>query len=191
MSTRIVFTGFEPFLEYDYNPSWDIASAAADELGAQAHELPVGFEAARRAHEVLVDDGMPGILVHVGLAARYEFVKFERFAHNVLGGRDDVEQTRDGHDALVDGSDLALQTRLHLGPLVERFNEMSSAEGPPAEISRDAGTFVCNAAYYHSLLAFRDSPVDVLFVHVPMVDPDAAKVLGRNLARALSPQVSR
>lgn len=190
MTYRVVLTGFEPFLEYDYNPSWDVAQAAAAVHSAQAHLLAVDFESAPEAHLVFEQDGTPGLLVHFGVAARRDHVAFERFAHNICGARDDRRQVDESREELVEGGPLALQTDVRLGRLVERYGELAGAEVPLAEISRDAGTYVCNAAYYHSLRAFHDSPIDVLFIHVPMLEPDRARRLGAHLAQVLAPLTS-
>ena len=187
MTFRVVWTGFEPFLEYDYNPSWDVAQTAAESLDAQAHQLPVDFESASDAHRAYEGDSTPGLLVHVGVAARRDYVAFERFAHNVHGVRDDRPQTSEGRDELVPHGPLAMQTEVLLGRLVDRYVEYGSADLPRAEISRDAGTYVCNAAYYHSLRAFEGSPVNVLFIHIPMMDVERARRLGMHLARIVEP----
>jgi len=187
---RWIFTGFRPFLEYDYNPSWEVARSAARTIDGQAHLLKVDFEAAREAHRVYENDGTPGLIVHLGLAARRDHVAFERFAHNIFGMRDDRPQESETDDALVEGGDLALQTELKLGRLVEAYHAHAPDGLPPAEISRDAGAFVCNATYYHSLRAFSSAPVDVLFVHVPMLKPTEAVDLGETLANALAAELA-
>lgn len=185
-----VFTGFGPFLDYDYNPSLDVARALAEHFEGRFFELDVSFDAARDAF--VKCGGTDGVtLVHLGLAAKRDCLGIERFAHNVRGERDDLpEQVTPDHGPLIEGAPLAYQTSIKVGEWVTHYEriraEMASGEpeAPEARVSRDAGTYVCNAVYYHSLHGARDcSGVDILFIHLPELSPDHAPRVARIIAQ--------
>lgn len=62
------------------------------------------------------------------------------------------------------------------GPGGRRIVEHLRREGYPARLSHDAGSYLCNAVYYHSLWsAQRTSPSrQVFFVHLP-IEPAAIR----------------
>ncbi len=164
-----VFTGFEPFGDHDYNPSWDVAQAAARVCGSACHLLAVDFETAKSAWELSEPDD---VLIHVGVAASRQTVDFERFAHNATG---DYESLSEGVMSLDANGPLARTTDLALRKMVDEWGIE-----PAARESRDAGVYVCNATLFHSLGHRR-----AIFVHVPMVDEEVARTLGEELGRVV------
>ncbi|MBA2663606.1 MAG: hypothetical protein H0U74_15055 [Bradymonadaceae bacterium] len=196
---HVIFTGFAPFDVHDYNPSWDVARAAADAMAGavgaagefahvDAHLLGVDFDTAERfARQALGEpcDG-PRLLVHIGLAARRTCVAFEHAAHN---RRSDVSgaELSDANcpGELVEGAPGRLQTALLVDELVARFEALIQGKNlPRAELSQDCGAYVCNATYYHSLQATAEARLsgqmcEALFVHVPLISaPEAAELGG-------------
>jgi len=166
---RWVFTGFTPFLEHDFNPSWPAAEAAAEALSGEAHLLQVTFEdAALDAANLVASDTR---LIMFGLAAARTNLEFERFAHNIQG--------EDG--VLVPDGPLALQTSLPLKSWQNTWN--LSADLPQAAISRDAGDYVCNALYYHALwLGCSLENFECVFVHLPTLNEVNARAVGQRVA---------
>ncbi len=171
------FTGFQPFLEHTYNPSWEAASAAAEVFASRAYELEVTFEAAKRDAAWLVQPGR--CVVMFGLAAKSVDVRFERFAHNLQG----IAPLEEG--PLDDSEDTLRETSVDIGALAKAWDEEAMKHGlPRAAISRDAGNYVCNAIYWHALGACEDD-AQALFIHIPPVTPEIAKEIGQRLARLL------
>ncbi len=163
---NVLFTGFEPFGEHAYNPSWDVACAAAQAIDATAELLAVTFEAAQ---EVATRSLHYDLVVHIGVAAYRQEICFERFAHNWFAHTEDSAPER----IVVDGP-AALECALALDALAATLG---------ARVSHDAGTYVCNATLYHALIARgRDG---AMFVHIPMVTPDEARDIGRRIAASL------
>jgi len=172
------FTGFQPFREHTYNPSWDAAAAAAEVLASRAYELEVTFEAAERDAAWLVQSGR--CVVMFGLSAKSWNVQFERFAHNLRG----IAPLEEG--PLDDSEDVLRETSLDISALAKAWDEEALKHGlPRAALSRDAGNYVCNAIYWHALGACKDD-AQALFVHIPPVTPEIAKEIGQRLARLLA-----
>jgi len=172
------FTGFQPFLEHTFNPSWDAATAAAEVFASRAYELEVTFEAAKRDAAWLVQPGR--CVVMFGLAAKSQDIRFERFAHNLRG----TAPLEEG--PLDDVEDMLRETSLDIGSLAKAWDEEAIEHGlPRAAISRDAGNYVCNAIYWHALGAC-EGDAQALFIHIPPVTPETAKEIGQRLARLLA-----
>lgn len=172
MNSPIV-TGFGPFGEVEYNPSWDCAQACAEALESAAILLPVTFEGAASFAEGV--RGVDELVIHFGVAVARDAVSLERYAHN--WGRDvgDARPVR-----LVEGGEVACESALPLDAWAE---ELNGAAGRIWTVSHCAGTYVCNATYYHTLTALPSRTA--VFVHVPQVQADEAREIGARLARVV------
>lgn len=169
MARHVVFTGFGPFADVSYNPSWDCAQAAAEAAGTVAELLPVTFAAAERFCRASEDS----LFVHFGVAAARSHVSLERYAHNWWQDYGDVSPRR-----ILDDGPAALETTL---PLDQWALELDGSAGFGWMVSHDAGTYVCNATLYHSLLA----GCDAVFVHVPQCLRSEAVAIGGAIGRHL------
>lgn len=175
----VIWTGFEPFGDHAYNPSWDVARAAA-EMGEdwRAEELPVTFaEAVARADRLREGRSEDDLSVHVGLGASRDHVCLEAVARNATEGRaDNAGEAPEGE--LVCGGTAELRTELDLAGWRERLEApLRDAGLPDVRISEDCGLYVCNALYYRVLQHSHRA----VFVHVPMMDQGAARELGEVL----------
>jgi pyroglutamyl-peptidase len=159
----IVFTGFGPFLDVEYNPSWDAAQAAAEVSGSSAHLLPVTLQSARSIGGHAENAAM---LVHFGVAKGRDEVCLERYAHNWWGDRGAVP-TR-----LEDKGPAARECVLPLDAWAKELG---------CRVSHDAGIYVCNATLYYALAATPEA----MFVHIPAVEPKRARDIGRSIAELL------
>ncbi|RVU47016.1 hypothetical protein EA187_07750 [Lujinxingia sediminis] len=198
---HVVITGFEPFGDHAYNPSWDAASAMAEALGARPHLLSVTYSSAAqfaRAHlETRAHDpGSRIIFVHLGLAARRDHLAFEERAIN---RRDHIPDNAERplnpslppEQPLIADDLPRRHTQLPLPRLREHYELLRDADPdlPPSMLSQDCGSYVCNALLYHSLRAAeaarsRGVEADALFIHLPPLSPDAARRTGRALAKS-------
>jgi pyroglutamyl-peptidase len=194
---QIIWTGFEPFGRHAHNPSWDVAQAAhaaalAMNLRSVAHQLPVTFDAARRFAAEQLDEAGPTLLIHLGLASDRASVCFERTARNWAGTSLDNAQTSCRSDgtcgAILPDRDDALRTTLPLDQLIASLQHLTDEA---ITLSDDAGDYVCNATYLHSLIAAsqrreRGQLTHALFIHIPALDAERASALGASLARLLA-----
>lgn len=187
---RIVWTGFEPFGEHSYNPSWDAARAAdgacGEDLSSRAERLAVEYEAVKRWAGDRFPSGERLLLVAFGLAETRSTVCLEARARNVVGARaDETGATLRGRDRLDSTGPEVVRPGLTLEGL--RSSLAGRLEGTPlpeVEMSDDAGTFVCNALYYCALSACSGGD-DALFIHLPPLAPQQAELLGRETANAI------
>lgn len=171
MPETLYLTGFGPFPGVEINPTEALARQLnglhVGDLRVQSEVLPVAFErAATRTQEALTAMS-PKYIVHLGVATTADTLRLETRAVNCADTNlHDIDADADtprkpGTRSLI--SDLPRDhfcaTRVPLDPLLAALN----GAGFPTQISDDAGRYVCNSTYFHSLKAHSK----VLFVHVP------------------------
>jgi pyroglutamyl-peptidase len=155
--TRVLVTGFEPFGENDVNPSQLVAEALDGVV------LPVSYERAAAELHRAIEERTPDFVVSFGLAADRTAVTVERFAHNLdEGATTDNDGTPGSGEPIDPAGPLALGSTLPVDAIVAALN----AEGIPAEVSRDAGGYLCNHVFYR----LRSAGVDGGFVHLPPLE---------------------
>ncbi|MBA3517879.1 MAG: pyroglutamyl-peptidase I [Rhizobiales bacterium] len=165
-------TGFGPFPHAPENPTEALVKALAGEppeaFGAgalRALVLPTEYRRSREKLRRATARFAPDVVVHFGLSRNADRLKLERLAR------------RHCSPDLVDASGYAPRSGPVRGPdpdllsstlPVELILDQLAQSGFPAEASDDAGSYVCNATLYRSLLS---APAEgkrlIGFVHVP------------------------
>ncbi len=150
--TRVLVTGFLPFGRQGINPSGGLAlevhGAVLDDVHVVSALLPVSYVRAPQALRAVAARVGASAILAMGLAADRPRVSVERRAHGAPGPRLDEDGLADAGYG-VDVSAL---------PWAEAV-----AAALDADLSDDAGRFVCNRVASH--LATLDLPT--AFVHVP------------------------
>ena len=164
---KILVTGFEPFGGETENAS-GVAVEKFRELappdGARivTAVLPVTWSGAGPALLRAVKEHGPDAVVAVGEAGGRTVVTPERWARNMGHGR-----IPDNDGAVRDAAPLAegperLESRLDPSALARAVQDA----GIPAEVSDDAGAFLCNAVFWTAL---HRTDLPAAFIHVPAV----------------------
>lgn len=187
MKPVILVTGFGPYPRVPRNPTDRLArdlaaSARLRRLGLriEPHVFETSYAAVRTELPALLARLQPAACLHLGLAPRASRIRIE---------------TRGENRARVlfpDASGRIPDRRLHAeGPaairLVARPAELLrllGSRGFRAEISRDAGGYLCNALAYESYAAarVRGPARPTVFIHLPRLAIASQK---RDLQRAL------
>jgi pyroglutamyl-peptidase len=169
---RTLLTGFGPFGTIAHNPSARIVEQFA-RVGSAGHQLtcrvlPVSFARAEAEVRSLLTDDEFDLAILLGVAGRDDRIRLERYARLRAAGRADVDGAQ---PASYEWAAAAPDTYLATIP-PEAICDTLLSGGFPAYVSDDAGSYVCNHAYYAALhcLATTHRPTRCLFVHVP---PDA------------------
>ena len=166
-----LLTGFEPFGEHAVNPAALVAAAldgyALPGARVRAARLPVHWQDAARALDRLLAEGPAWVLL-LGLASSATTIRVEMEAANVAGPiRDNAQQLPS--QPILDPDGPASRASTFPGPrLVARLQ----AAGLPAELSTDAGQYLCNLTLYHTLSRLARRPPDghapvAGFIHLP------------------------
>lgn len=168
----ILITGFGPFPTVSANATSilvpqiaETARRAIPGVAITAHILPTEWDASLAALGVLTQRLRPAVTLHFGVSGRATGFEIETRGRNRCSltedaaGRlpDDVRLSADGPEFLP--------ATLPAAHIVSRLRR----RGLPAQISRDAGGYLCNALLYRSLeIARRSSvPTRTGFVHLP------------------------
>jgi pyroglutamyl-peptidase len=169
---RVLLLGFGPFPGAPRNPSAALAQKLARrrrpllaDLERRAHVLATTYAAVDRDLPKLLAD-KPDIVLVFGLAARRHHVCIEiraRNARSVLFP--DAGGYRPQHSRIERGGPGS-----HVGraPFLRLLGALR-AEHVPARLSRDAGRYLCNYAYWRALAHAPDGRPLVQFVHIPAV----------------------
>lgn len=171
--TRILLTGFEPFLGRRVNPSWEAVRQLDGDVIAgawvRAVRVPVVYREAVRVIADELDREPVDALVIGGLAYGRAAVNVEALAHAIA----DVPWSPDNagralsnehSDADLGGPDALLAT----AP-VRAIAGALNAAGIPAVVSWDGGAYVSNATLYGALRYGRERMpgLRATYLHVP------------------------
>lgn len=158
----ILLTGFGPFPGAPVNPTEAIIAKAAAPDGARTLVLSTQYDAVPGALEAAARE-KPNVVVMTGLAAAADRVRIELLARNEIApGRPDASGKVWNDGVIEQDGPEALDTTADLPAL---FEALQGAD-VDYEISRDAGGYVCNFAYFHALRRFEAARI--VFVHLPL-----------------------
>ena len=166
---KILVTGFEPFGGNTANASAIAVGLLPDRIaGADIikRTLPVVFERAADQLIAFIHDYSPDAVVCTGLAGGRKAITPELIAVNLKCAQiPDNEGQQPVWEKILPGEEDRLFATL---PLREMTEAMAVKE-IPAEISRTAGTFVCNEVMYRLLVCRRNERPGMMagFIHVP------------------------
>lgn len=173
MATKVaIIAGFEPFAEFDKNPSGQAVAHLEQFCAgfeAEALVLPVccgpGWQMLKESVDKLQPDATYAVVM-AGLASTRKGIEVERFALNCKDYRipDNGAHQWTGEE-IVDGAPAAIRSSTVEPALLEQLRK----NGLQCGISNHAGTFVCNELYYRALHNWQDAPrcAGVVFAHVP------------------------
>jgi pyroglutamyl-peptidase len=158
--TGVLVTGFEPFGKNEVNPSQLLAA----ELGGVV--LPVSYARAAETLREAIRERDPDVIICFGLADDREAISVERFAHNLDEASTTDNDAANGSGAEIDAAGpLAFRSTLPVDAVVAALR----GAGIPAQVSRDAGGFLCNHVFYVLMRDLGENQIGG-FVHVPPLD---------------------
>jgi len=175
---RILLTAFRPFDGWDENASWLALQALTRDL---PQEWSRRIDVTTRLYPVDYEELLPRLatdlatpydaVLHVGQAAGAATVRLEQFALNACRRRG---ESSDRVAPLEPEGPAAYRSRLPLADWTRRLR----VAGVPAELSLNAGDYLCNAALYwsHHLLESSEIEARIAFVHLPIDLSQAARL---------------
>jgi pyroglutamyl-peptidase len=171
---KVLLTGFEPFGNATSNPSGEIVWQISGDNIVTAI-LPVAYAQSAERLLSLIEEHKPDVVICLGQAEGRTAITPERIAINLDDARlaDNQGVLRNDVKILEDGPDAYFST-LPVNDIVAAIK----AQGIPAAVSLSAGAFLCNHVFYVAQNKFAGSDVRSGFVHVPLMDSQAAEFPG-------------
>ena len=171
MITTLVI-GFGPFPGAPQNPSAELVRRIAKQrlpslAGTRVitHVLPTSYAAVNEELPMLLRRHGPDVVLFFGLASRTHYLRIEQRAVNkATGFYADASRTKYATRVLTAGLPPELRVRAD----AQRLLAAARATRIDARLSRDAGRYICNAAFYRALHGSEHGrPRLVAFVHIP------------------------
>jgi pyroglutamyl-peptidase len=190
---RVVLAGFGPFPGVPFNPSAVLAGALARrrrpalaDAICSIHVFATDYAAVDRDLPILFAD-RPDLVLIFGVAGRRRHLCIETRARNALSLLyPDAGGHRPARDAIAPGGPHALRGGAPFPRLLGAVRD----SGFPARLSRDAGRYLCNYAYWRALERAHGTPTLVQFVHIPHVRLTPRRRRSRWSALALTPLIA-
>ncbi len=166
----VLATGFGAFPGARHNPSADLMVAlerrkarfAGFGIKLETRVLPVLYAEIAPRLAKLAAEVKPRAILHFGLAGQRKLISIETRAFNRVSlVAPDAGGAQAREFRLVPKGAAILQAHVPAAQILAALR----CAGIASYLSRDAGTYLCNAALYHSLAA--PEPPYVGFIHIP------------------------
>ncbi len=195
---NILLTGYEPWDDYKFNPSGEIAKALngkelAGNYYIRGEVLPVNCRKMPGILTGLIEKYRPEAIVGLGLAFGDSGIRVERIGHNWIN----ITKPDNGGNIVPD--ELALPSAPAAYFSTFPSQEIVAAlllEGIPAYTSDHAGGHCCNLMlfsalhYLSSIPALHGSSIPCGFLHLPGVPQMAAQIAIRDKSKTAMPSMS-
>lgn len=171
--TTVLITGFGPFPGAPVNPTGALVEALAKRrrtplagVKRVAHVFDTRYAAVDQDLPRLIKQYRPDAVLMFGLAGHTRPIRIERTAHNRTST---LLADAGGTIAASPTIDPAAPATLTGRADFPRLVQAARRAGATAELSDDAGLYLCNYAYWRALAAARQAggPRSVVFIHVP------------------------
>ena len=172
--TKVLLTGFEPFGTATSNPSGEIVKQISGDNIVTAI-LPVAYAQSGERLLQLIAEHNPDVVICLGQAEGRTQITPEKVAINLDDARlADNEGVLRNDMKIIDAGPDGYFSTLPVNEIVEAIK----AKGVPAAVSLSAGTFLCNHVFYVAQNKFAGTKVRSGFVHLPLMDSQAAEFPG-------------
>jgi pyroglutamyl-peptidase len=183
---RVLLVGFGPFPGAPFNPSAVLVKMLARRrrpafanIGRTTHVFATTYASVDRELPKLFAEE-PDIVLMFGLAGRRRHLCIETQARNAVSVlHPDAGGHRPTRIVIAAGGPATLRGNARFADSLGAVR----ARGFPARLSRDAGRYLCNYAYWQALERARSGRPLVPFVHIPPVRPGRPQ-FGRLVATA-------
>ena len=170
--TTVLLTGFGPFPSMPANATSilvprlaEAARTAFPGINFETRTLPTEWAAGIEHLDGCYREVVPAIALHFGVSSRARGFEVEARGRNRLALLPDAAGILPSAPVLRANGHEFLSSTVPVGAIVSRLRQ----RGLPAFVSRDAGTYLCNAALYAALDMARRMARDhrIGFIHVP------------------------
>jgi pyroglutamyl-peptidase len=189
---HVVLAGFGPFPGVPFNSSEALVHALARRRRPALADVVISTHVFATRYDAVDHDlarlaaQKPDLIVMFGVAPRRRFLSIETRARNARSVlHPDAGGRRPSCATIALGGPGALRGRAPFRRLLRAVR----ASGLPARLSRDAGCYLCNYAYWRALEDARETSTLVQFIHIPQLRLAPRRRRFRRHAPALTPLV--
>jgi pyroglutamyl-peptidase len=190
---RVVLAGFGRFPGVPFNPSAILVQALARRrrpalanVAISTHVFATRYAAVDRDLAKLAAQ-KPDLILIFGVARRRRYLSIETRARNAQSVLyPDASGHRPERATIAPYEPRALRSTAPF----RRMLGAVRASGFPARLSRDAGRYLCNYAYWRALEGARETSTLVQFIHIPLIRLTPRRGRSRRPALALAPLVA-
>ncbi|XP_061183509.1 pyroglutamyl-peptidase 1-like [Saccostrea echinata] len=183
----VLITGFGPFGEHSVNASWVAVQNLKQrnllpDVNVHIEEIPVDYQEVSHIVPELWKRKDPALVVHVGVSGIADKLTLEQRAHNVGYHRKDVKGKTPNKECCREEGEECICAGLDMSRVSAEINDTDNEL--QAEVSEDAGRYLCDFSYYTSLSINKSRSA---FIHVPPLNqPYTEDQLAVGLAMAIS-----
>ncbi len=188
--TTMLLTGFGPFPRVPVNATMTLVprlAAAARRLFPATRIiddiLPTEWVAAPALVDALIARNRPDIILHFGVSSRARGFEIEARGRNARAWAADASGAHPSSTLVRPEGNAVLPSRLRVDEIVRRVR----MQHVPTYRSWSAGSYLCNATLYHSLVESRGHVPIVGFVHIPDALAPAGPRAGRTIGLRTAP----
>jgi len=181
LNRLVVLTGFEPFADFQVNPSWEAAKTfegkEINSFKIKSFQIPLVNKEIKPTITKIIDAEKPAVIINLGQSYR-PMISLEKVAINFADLTESTILyncgTRPKDETLEPNAPAAYFTTLPVRKILNALRQNNI----PAEISYTAGTFGCNQVFFHTMHKIHSDGLDVCtgFVHVPSLPSQAAQL---------------
>ena len=163
----VILTGFEPFGNYEINPSQmvveELNGSTVGNAKIISFILPVDFNKSAEIIKRAIEDYNPAVVICTGLDGSARKIEVEKIALNIRWAS--LDNKFGGWKKMENDAPFFLLSTLPVEEIVEAIDE----NGIEARISYFAGTYSCNYVFYSTLLYMEEDGKDIPvgFIHLP------------------------
>lgn len=182
---KVLITGFDPFNGETINPAFEAIKLLPNtilDVDIIKLEIPTVFKKSMEYIEKIIENVNPDVIILVGQAGGRSSITVERVAINIDDTKiKDNEGNMPVDNKIREDGENAYFSNLPIKIMVDNMIN----NGIPANISNDAGTFVCNHVMYGTLYLINKkyNNIKSCFIHVPYI-PN--QVLAKNNIPSMS-----
>ena len=168
---KVLITGFDPFNGESINPAFEAIKLLPNtilDVDIIKLEIPTVFKKSISYIEKTIENINPDIIILVGQAGGRYSITIERVAINIDDTKiKDNEGNMPVDKIIKEDGENAYFSNLPIKLIVDNI----ISNGIPANISNDAGTFVCNHVMYWTLYLINKkyNNIKSCFIHVPYI----------------------
>lgn len=160
---KILLTAFEQFGKISNNSSLEVVKNLTSNYEIHKVILPVKLHSSYQILKEEIKNFNPEVVILCGQAANRKVISIETTAKNIITKKvSDDDEVDVNNSVIIENASSCYYSKF---PTEKAFRRLASL-GIPAELSSDAGEYICNSLYFKTLHYHPNIPS--VFIHFPL-----------------------